>query len=60
MTARQASVVHGEDSLRKGFMSLALAFLSASAFQPTGANPGARSVQIVYESDTRGYYQPCG
>ncbi len=22
--------------------------------------PGTRSVQVVYESDTRGYYLPCG
>ena len=41
-------------------LSFFLAILSASAFQHETADPGARTVQIVYESDTRGYYQPCG
>ena len=54
------SRVHGEKSLVSGFLLFLLIILPASAIQTHTADPGARTVQIVYESDVRGYYLPCG
>ena len=38
---------------------LALFFAAAPAGQ-TGEGQGFKSFQLVYHSDTRGYYRPCG
>jgi len=45
----------------RGFLLVALATATAvSAALGILGEPGDRAVQIVYESDTRGYYLPCG
>ena len=42
-----------------GFLWLFFTMLTSS---PLGQTPdsGVRTIQLVYESDTRGYYLPCG
>ena len=45
----------------RGFLLVVLAAATAvSAALGILGEPGDRAVQIVYESDTRGYYLPCG
>ena len=49
-----------ERSLILSFLSILFVILSAPAVLRQTADAGTRPVQIVYESDTRGYYLPCG
>jgi len=45
----------------RGFLLVVLAAVTAvTAALGMLGEPGERAVQIVYESDTRGYYLPCG
>jgi hypothetical protein len=44
-------------------MRIAFALVLAALFAgciPPKTGSGYRSFQLVYNSDTRGYYQPCG
>ena len=45
----------------RGFLLVVFATATAvSAARGILGEPGDRAIQIVYESDTRGYYLPCG
>jgi hypothetical protein len=40
--------------------SILVLFSAPATVGQTGGGQGFKSFQLVYQSDTRGYYRPCG